>query len=213
MLDNKNKHMKYALLFLLFPLVAFGQTEVTSDSSYIKNTAGLWYRVTVLKYDDGGTDIRERLIGDTLTLYNQAVDNIRNAASSMAVDASYTSGFPKRVKTILNESDEIALKAGKSPVDSIEAKDLEQFLQPGWTVKSASGSVAITFNKTAQNKLRYQYTTTTNRQTDLIGSVIRLRDFPASGTNTEFYKSPNGKRWTTLGREYQLIPAGGSANR
>jgi len=205
--------MKYALLFLFFPLFAFGQAEITSDSSYIKNTAGLWYRVTILKYDNGNTDIFERVIGDTLTLYNQAVDGIRTTSQSMAVDANYTSGFPKRVKAILNENDEIVAKAGLSPQDSIEAKDLEQFLAPGWTVKNGSGTTVIAFNKTGQDKLRYQYVTTTNRQTDLLGSVIRLRDFPTTGTNTEFYKSSNGKRWTTLDRAYQLIPEGGSGNR
>jgi hypothetical protein len=205
--------MRYIILFLLFPLFAFGQTEITSDSSYIKNTAGLWCRVTVLKYDNGGTDIFERLIGDTATLYNQAVDGIRNATSSMAVDASYTSGFKKRVTTMLKESDEILAKAGKSPADSIEAKDLAQFLEPGWTIKTSTGSTAITFNKTAAEKLRYQNVTTTNRQCELLGSVIRLKDYPTTGTNVDFFRSPNGRRWTSLNRDYQLLPPGGTSNR
>jgi len=205
--------MKYAFLFLFFPLFAFGQREAISDSTYLQWYPDGWYRIFVTKYDSGPPAITPQFIGDTSALYNSTVDGIRNGTSSMAVDANYTSGFPKRVKTILNENDEIVAKAGLSPQDSIEAKDLEQFLQPGWTVKNGSGTTVITFNKTGQDKLRYQYVTTTNRQTDLLGSVIRLRDFPTTGTNTEFYKSSNGKRWTTLDRAYQLIPEGGSGNR
>jgi len=205
--------MKYALLFLFFPFFAFGQNDVVSDSTYIKWESGAWYRVSSQAFSNGDISIRQTFIGDTIALYNGAVDGIRNSTASMAVDANYTSGFPKRVKSILNENDEIVAKAGLSPQDSIEAKDLEQFLAPGWTVKNGSGTTVITFNKTGQDKLRYQYVTTTNRQTDLLGNVIRLRDFPTTGTNTEFYKSPNGKRWTTLDRAYQLIPEGGSGNR
>jgi len=205
------KHIAFFLLLL--PFFAFSQTEVTSDSSYIKNSAGLWYRVTVLKYDNGGTDIYERLIGDTVTLYNQAIDGIRNTTSSMAVDANYTSGFKKRVTTMLKESDEILLKAGKSPADSIEAKDLAPFLELGWELKTSTGSTTITFNKTNAEKLRYQNGGPTNRQCELLGNVIRLKDYPTTGTNIDFFKSPNGKRWTSLNRDYQLIPAGGSSNQ
>jgi len=205
--------MKNTLLFLFMPMLAFGQSEITSDSTYIKNTAGLWYRVTILRYDDGGTDIRERLIGDTSVLYNSALDNIRNRTASMAVDANYTSGFPKQLRMIINESDEILAKAGKSPVDSIETTDASVFLEHGWVVKNGGGEVQILFNQTAAKKLRYQYVTTTNRQVDLLGAVIRLRDFPTNGVTTDLYRAPNGKRWVTLDRAYQLIPAGGTANK
>jgi len=107
----------------------------------------------------------------------------------------------------------IPYQAGKSPADSIEAKDLDPFLVAGWTMKTSAGSTAVTFNKTAAGKLRYQNVTATNRQCDLLGSVIRLRDYPTNGTNIDLFKSPNGKRWTSLNRDYQLIPPGGTANR
>jgi hypothetical protein len=132
----------------------------------------------------------------------------------MAVDANYTSGFPKRLRSILNESDEILLKAGKNPADSIEVADAAPFLESGWTIKTPTETLPVTFNQTAAKRLRYQYVTTTNRQVDLLGSVVRLRDFPVSGQNTEFYKSPNGKRWVDATKTNQLIPPGGSsANR
>ena len=202
--------MKHIIFLLFLPLFAFGQREVTSDSTYISNNAGFWYRVFVINYDDGGQDISKRLIGDTTTLYNQAVDGIRNASTSMAVDIAAVSGYGKRLKTILQESDEIAFKAGKNPADSIENTDAEQFLEAGWTIKSGGTTTDITFNKTNTGRLRYQNVTTTNRQTDLMGAVIRLRDFPTNGTITDLYRNPNGKRWVNSDRSVQLIPPGGT---
>jgi hypothetical protein len=212
MLVNKKQHMKYIILFLALPFFAFGQNDIVSDSSYLKWENNAWFRVSTQTYSNGDISIRQSYVGDTATLYTQAVDGIRNQTASMAVDANYTSGFPKTLRTIINQSDEILAKAGKSPIDSIETADAAAFLQSGWVVKNG-GEVAITFNQTAAKKLRYQYVTTTNRQVDLMGSVIRLRDFPANGVTTDFYRSSNGKRWVTIDRAYQLIPAGGSANR
>jgi len=205
--------MRNTIIFLFLPFFAASQNEIVKDSTFIKWESGAWYRVVSQTFDNGNINLYQTFIGDTSALYNQAVDGIRNTTSSMAVDASYTSGFKKRVSTLLSESDEILAKAGKSPADSLEAQGLEPFLTAGWTIKSNDGSTAITFNKTAANKLRYQNVTTTNRQCDLIGSVIRLRDYPTNGTNVDFFKSPNVRRWTSLNRDYQLIPPGGTANK
>lgn len=202
--------MKQIIFFLLFTASLSAQ-ELTNDSTYINWESGAWYRVTILQYDNGASDIFKRIIGDTSALFNSAVDGIRTRTSALANDVSFVSNYGKQVKSLLRESDEIALKAGKNPADSIEAKDTEPFLASGWQIRFNGVNTPITFNKTAAGKLRYQYTTTTNRQTDLMGAVIRLRDFPTSGTTTDFYRFPNGKRWVNLDRSYQLIPPGGSA--
>jgi len=212
MLVNKNIHMKYIILFIALPFFAFGQSDVVSDSSYIKFESGAWYRVSSQTFSNGDIRLFQTFIGDTSQLYNQAVDGIRNRTASMAVDANYTSGFPKQLRTIIQESDEILAKAGKSPVDSIETADASVFLEPGWVIKNG-GEVAIVFSQTAAKKLRYQYVTTINRQVDLLGAVIRLRDFPTNGVTTDFYRSTNGRRWVTLDRAYQLLPPGGTANK
>ena len=202
--------MKNIILFLLLPLFAFGQTEITNDSTYLNWEAGAWYRVTVLTYDNGNSDIFKRFIGDTATLYNQAVDGIRNAVSAMATDVATTSQYRKRVTTLLRESDEILLKAGRSPVDSIENNDAAPFLDAGWTIRRPDGTtIAVTFNKTAQGKLRWN--TGTNNQCDLIGNVIRLRNYPTNGSNMDFYRTPNGKRWTSLDGQTRLVPPNGNA--
>ena len=203
--------MKYAIFFLFLPLFAFGQSEIVKDSTFIKWEAGAWYRVVSQTFDNGNINLYQTFIGDTAALYNQAVDNIRNSTASMATDANYTSSFPKRLRTILNESDEILAKAGRSPVDSIENTDAAVFLDSGWTMKGNGDALPILFNKTAAGKLRYQYVTTTNNQVDLLGAVIRLRNFPTANVTTDFYRSPNGKRWVTLDRSWQLIGPGGSA--
>lgn len=204
--------MKNALiLFLFFPFFAFGQNDVVSDSSYLKWENGAWFRVTSQTYSNGDIRLLQSFIGDTSTLYTQTVDGIRNSTAGMATDVAYTSGFAKTVRGLIKQSDEVLAKAGKSPVDSIENTDASVFLASGWTVKNGGGQVAIVFNQTAAKKLRYQYTTTTNRQVDLLGAVVRLRDFPTNGITTDFYRFSNGRRWVTLDRSYQLIPPGGNA--
>ncbi len=203
--------MKQILFAFLFLPALLSSQEITNDSTYLNWENNAWFRVTVLTYDNGNTDQFKRLIGDTATLFNQAVDGIRSRTFSLATDVSVTSAYGKQVRTLLRESDEITAKAGRNPADSIEAKDAAQFIEPGWVIRSSGTSTPITFNQQASGRLRYQYTTTTNRQTDLLGSVIRLRDFPTAGTVTDFYRFQNGRRWVTLDRSFQLIPPGGTA--
>lgn len=199
------------ILFLFLPLLAFGQNEVVSDTTYLKWENNAWYRVISQTYDNGNIQLYQNIIGDTATLYSQTIDGIRNATSSMATDVSTTSQYSKRVRELLKASDEVLAKAGKNPVDSLEKQDAAQFLQDGWIVRAPDGTkTAITFNQQATGRLRYQFVTATNRQVDLIGSVIRLRDFPTTGVVTDFYKVPNGKRYINLDGSYRLIPKGGT---
>jgi len=212
--DKQNfQHMKYAILFLLIPFFAFGQREATSDSTYLQWYPDGWYRILITKYDAGPPTVTPQFIGDTSTMYNQIVDEIRNATASRAVDANYVSGFPKANRQLIDLSDEVLAKAGKSPVDSIENTDASVFLQDGWVIKTPNETIPITFNQTNAKKLRYQFVTTTNKQVDLMGAVIRLRDYPASGQTTDFYRSPNGRRWVDATKTNQLIPPGGTANK
>ena len=204
--------MKHILLLLLFAFATSMQAqEVTSDSTYLSWENSAWFRVTTLTYSNGNTDVLKRFIGDTATLYSQNVDRIRSQTATLATDVSTTSAYGGQVGKLLRESDEILARIGRSPADSIEADDAAAFLVPGWTIRSAAATTPITFNQTNAKKLRYQNVTATNRQTDLIGAVIRLRDFPTSGTITDFYRVPNGRRWVNLDRIFQLIPPGGSA--
>ena len=203
------KNIIFALMFLF--TANLQAQEVTSDSAYLSWENSAWFRVTVLTYANGNTDVLKRVIGDTATLYNQNVDRIRSQTTTLATDVGTTSAYGGQVRKLLRESDEILARVGRSPADSIEAADAAAFLVPGWTIRSAAASTPITFNQTNAKKLRYQNVTVTNRQTDLIGAVIRLRDFPTAGTITDLYRAPNGRRWVNLDRSFQLIPPGGSA--
>jgi len=204
------KHIIFLILTL--NLTILHSQEIVSDSSYLKWDKA-WFRVVTQTYDNGNINILQTYIGDTMTLYNQSIDGIRNSTSSMANDVSFVSNYGKKVRDLLKDSDEILAKAGKSPVDSIELADIESFLISGWTIKSPTGTTDITFNRSNADKLRYQHLSTTNRQVDLLGSVIRLRNYPTNGTTTDFYKSPNSKRWYSLSREYILISPRNTANK
>lgn len=203
--------MKYAILFLFLPLFAFAQQrEVASDTSYFAWYPDGWYLTFQTNYVSGHPTFGHTFYGDTSAAYAQLKDGIQNATAGRAVDVSTVSLYGRRNKEDLRLSDEFLAKAGISVVDSIEAQNSEPFLQAGWVMKSAGVEVPILFNTTATKRLRYQYNSTTNRQTDLMGSVIRLRDFPITGSTSDFYRDPTGRRWVTLDRLYILIPPGGS---
>jgi len=201
------------ILFLIFPLFAFGQNEVVSDTSYLTNSGGKWFSTYTVTYADGGSNTRNTLIGDTLTTYNQLKDGILTATAARAVDVSAVSLYGRRNKEDLRLSDEFLAKAGLSVVDSIEAQNSETFLTAGWVLKTPIGEASILFNQTNAGKLRYQYQSTTNKQTDLMGAVIRLKEFPTAGTTTDFYRDPSGKRWVSLDRTYILVAPGGTGGQ
>lgn len=201
--------MKHILFFIaLFVCSNATAQRDRTDSSYVKWDAGAWYRVTVTKYDNNESDITQRFIGDTATLLNQFTEKVEQGTGTRANDIAVVSEYPKSNREIIRENDELIAKAGKSPLDTLEDKYSEQFLVPGWTIKTDAGTFNIVFNKTNAKKLRYQYNgTTTQKQTDLFSnSLIRLRDFPATGVTTDFYRSPNGKRWIDATKTNQLIP-------
>jgi len=209
------KHILF-LFALIFAATNCAAQRDRTDSSYVKWDAGAWFRVTVTKYDNNESDVTTRLIGDTATMINQFMEKVEQSTSTHAVDVAVVSEYPKQNRAVIDENNELVLKAGKSPLDTLEDRYSAQFLVPGWTMKTDAGTFPIVFNKTAAKKLRYQYNgTQTQKQTDLFSnSLIRLRDFPSTGVTTDFYRSPNGKRWINADKSLQLIPPGGTpANR
>ncbi len=59
--------MKKTILFLLFlaPLLATAQ-QVTTDTTYLTNTAGVFFQVRDIQYDDGSQNFQKIKLGDTL---------------------------------------------------------------------------------------------------------------------------------------------------
>lgn len=199
------------LLFLLLfaPIAALAQNnEPVSDTSYFIKQGAKFYGVQTKIYADGSELTVKTLVGDTTELVSGMKDRITGQAMSMAVDARYVSTSRKRLNDLLRESDQVLALTGIDPQKEVEVEYSAPFLESGWTVKNGGARVPITFSMSAQNNLRYSLNGGANKQVDLCGSVIRLRDFTGTAA-IELYQLKSGGKWVDLNRSVTLIPPNG----
>ncbi len=98
--------MKKAILFFLFlvPLLATAQ-QVTTDTTYLTNTAGVFYQVRDIQYDDGSQDFKKIKLGDTLAAKTYLFATAINANQEVGGAAiGYLNGEPvaKQIFTSFN---------------------------------------------------------------------------------------------------------------
>jgi hypothetical protein len=115
-----------------------------------------------------------------------------------------------RVKDILNElngdSAEIAtITGGQSPLDKIQAEYQAELITAGWTIDEGSGFVPVVFSVNAQEQLKYNVNGTEAKNARIYGAVLRLNNYPASPTDTDFFLTENGKRYFSLPNKSVII--------
>ena len=194
--------MKHILFFcaILSAHIAIGQV-VTLDTTYITNTAGKYYKVHRVVYDNGAYAEDAQLAGDSLKLYQQGKGYISNLAATFASDINSTWNFSQRITAIFRESDRIQSLTGRNPVDSLRA-DNEALWLGSWNVRGDTQQV-ITISKISTGAYRWRIGTGTLRVAQPIANtVIRLNNYPVSGRSTDFFRiagdryiQADGKRW------------------
>lgn len=88
--------MKKAILFFLFlvPLLATAQ-QVTTDTTYLTNTAGVFFQVRDIQYDDGSQNFQKIKLGDTLAAKTYLFATAINANQEVGGAAiGYLNGEP-----------------------------------------------------------------------------------------------------------------------
>ena len=193
------KHILFLCAFLSAH-IAIGQV-VTLDTTYITNTAGKYYKVHRVVYDNGAYAEDAQLAGDSLQLYQQGKGYIANLAATFASDINSTWNYSQRVTAIFRESDRIQSLTGRNPVDSLRA-DNEALWLGSWNVRGDTQQ-AIVISKIATGAYRWRIGTGTLRVAQPISNtVIRLNNYPASGRSTDFFRiagdryiQADGKRW------------------
>lgn len=98
--------MKKAILFFLFlvPLLATAQ-QVTTDTTYLTNTAGVFFQVRDIQYDDGSQNFQKIKLGDTLAAKTYLFATAINANQEVGGAAiGYLNGGPvaKQIFTSFN---------------------------------------------------------------------------------------------------------------
>ena len=165
-----------------------------------------YFEVTVTTFDSGRKETVENPVGTENILTELVCGRIKNTASSLATDARGIS----RAKYILNElsgdSAEIAtITGGQSPLEKIQAEYQAELLAAGWTIDEGAGFVPVVFSVSAQGQLRYNVNGTGNKNARMYGAVLRLNNYPAAPTDTDFFLTENGKRYFSLPNKNVII--------
>jgi hypothetical protein len=194
--------MKHILsIFIAFFAFQLSAQMVVIDTTYISNTAGKYYKVHRIVYDNGAYTEDAQLAGDSLQLYQNGKNFIADRASMFAGTIATTYDFSQRITAIFRESDRIQSLTGRNPVDSLRA-DNEALWLGSWNVRGDTQQV-IVISKAATGAYRWRIGTGTLRVAQPIANtVIRLNNYPVSGRSTDFFRiagdryiQADGKRW------------------
>ena len=157
-----------------------------------------YFEVTRVTYEDNSYNETSALVGPAAALTSDQADKIEGNMRTLASDSYRVS----RTRSILTEAknvdaDIFAITA-VSPLKVIQDRYQAALLEPGWTIDDGTGFVPIVFNVTAQGVLRYNVNGTGAKGAKMYGAVIRLNNYPAAPTDTDFFLSENGNRYFSL---------------
>lgn len=203
--------MKNILFFLLLPLSLFSQRETKTDTTYLINESGKWFSARRVVYINNEETFAKTLIGDTSRLVQNQIERITSAAQSMAQDAQTVSNFKRQLAGLTRESDAIKTAAGKSPLDTVQKRNVAKFLVPGWTIRQSGAITDISFVVNAQGRFRYTIQGQATKNADLFGDVMILNAYPSAGSQVELYRNSEGN-YMSMGRSVVVREPGSQAN-
>lgn len=157
-----------------------------------------YFEVTRVTYEDNSYMETSALVGPATELTSDQADKIEGLMRTLASD-SYRVSRTRSILTEANDVDaDIFTITAVSPLKVIQDRYQTELLKPGWTIYDGTGFVPIVFNVTAQGVLRYNVNGTGPKNATIYGPVLRLKNYPASPTDTDFFLSENGSRYFSL---------------
>jgi hypothetical protein len=172
---------------------------LSTVKSYVLGTDNTTYfEVVTVTYDDESQDVTKRRVGPAAELAGDQADKIEAKVREMLAPANSVS----RAKTVLSEAGDvdatITTVSGASPLARIQERYQAQLLTAGWTIDEGAGFVPLVFTVNAQGNLRYTVNGGSTKNATTYGAVIRLKNYPSSPTDTDFYLSESGNRFFSL---------------
>jgi hypothetical protein len=186
--------MKNALV-ILFSVSAFfahAQSAIVKDSTYTITVNGKFSQAHYIEYEDGSTSLT---VSPGLTAdetYTAKLQEFESAAGTMANDVRHVSGFSKRLTELKRQNDAIKTLTGKSPLDTIQSRQIFDYLVAGWSIKE-NGAVArdVVFTVTAGGQMRYKIGSDAVKNVTLFGDAMRLNNY-GTGIDADLFKLQNG---------------------
>jgi len=94
-------------------------------------------------------------------------------------------------------------------LDTITAQNAEPFTSQDWTLRTPDSLYNLTFSINNNGTLRYRINDGPAATANLLGDLIRLRNFPPYGKAVDLVRLPSG-RWVDATRTYRIAPLGTS---
>jgi hypothetical protein len=176
------------------------------DRQFVLGSDGVTYfEVTTTNYTNEEQTVSKRLIGPASVLLQTVSGDIQNKAATLARDADNVSRAKQSTLDWIGDDTEIKSITGFSPLKQIQDAFEAVLIAAGWIINDGTGDLPIVFSVNAQGQLKYNVNGTGNKNATLFGSVIRLNNYPAAPTDTEFFLSLNGKRFFSLPNRAAVI--------
>jgi hypothetical protein len=176
--------------------------EITSTvKTYTLGTDNTTYfEVITVTYDDESQDITKRRVGPAAALAGDQADKIKDGAAKLAA-ASYEVSYAKRTINEFTDIDaSITSLTGVSPLKKLQDQMQAELLAAGWTIDQGTGFEPLVFTVNAQGGLRYSINGAATKAAVIYGQVLRLKNYPASPIDTDFYNVDGAKYYSLPNR-------------
>jgi hypothetical protein len=175
------KNMAITKSFVLSPN-GVDYLEVTRDTN---DTTGAYVETAVL-------------VGPLAAITADQADKIEGRLTTIANAAFVVSKTNQAINDEKAVATSTATLTGVSPLKAIQDKYQAFLTANGWTIDPGTGYVPIVFTVNAQGVLRYSVNGAANKTAEIFGNIIRLNQYPAAGTDTDFYRSEDGGVYFSL---------------
>jgi hypothetical protein len=195
------------LLFLLCSLSAHAQT---TTKSFVLSTDGVNYLEVTRTTADDGLSYSEyaTLVGPASALAADQADKIEARMSNIAASAYVVSLTSRRLNEEAKVDSVINALTTLSPLKVIQDRYQAALTASGWTIDQGAGAgfVPLVFTVNGSGVLRYSVNGAATKQATIYGgSLIKLFNYPSSGTNTSFYLDESGKKYFSLPNRGSII--------
>jgi hypothetical protein len=157
-----------------------------------------YFETTTTVFDNEEQTTRIKRIGTANVLENLYADNFEQRAQTIAANAIAASQSKRLLNEIETENTALAALTTTAPAVVLRDRYETEILAPGWEINEGSGFVPFAFSINAQGVLKYSVNGANTKNADFYGAVIQLKNYPAQGTDTQFFQIENGKKYISL---------------
>lgn len=194
------------IIFLFF-ISSFAQAQ-TITKTYVLGADNITYfEVTTVTQEDESAVTTKTRVGPAASLTSDQADKIEEQVRTIANAAFAVSKTNARLNEIATVDANILALTSSSPLKVIQARYAAELLKSGWAIDRGAGAgfEQFTFTINGSNNLRYSIAGAATKAATIYGNIITLSGYPATGANTDFYLSENGRMYFSLPNRISVL--------